>query len=70
MKDYYAFHPEVRKNMQKYLNRVIELIKTGELKGYEDYPAMFANKIKWLTRQNKKPIILRFQPIETDKKRQ
>lgn len=70
LKDFYAFHPEVRKNMQKYLNRVIELIKTGELKGYEDYPAMFANKIKWLTRQNKKPIILRFQPIETDKKRQ
>ena len=67
LKDFYRFNPEIKLNMQKYIDRVVELIKTGELKGYEDYPAKFANIIRWQTRFES-PIILRFSGIEKKNK--
>ena len=64
LKDYYNFNPELRINMQKYLNKVVRLIKAGVLKGYEDYPAQFAENIRKLTSKNKKPIVLKYPRIE------
>lgn len=63
LKDYYNFNPQLRINMQKYLNKVVRLIKTGVLKGYEDYPSQFAENIKNLTSKNPKPIILKYPRV-------
>lgn len=32
------FHPEIKKNLQKQLNRIMSYIKHGKLPDYEDYP--------------------------------
>lgn len=31
-------HPEMKKNMQKQINKIITFLKHGKLEGYEDYP--------------------------------
>ncbi len=56
---WYDLHHSVAKNMQKYLNKVVDMIQKGELPDeYEKYPYVFARCVNTLTNGR---IILRFR---------
>lgn len=67
LKDFYRYNPQLKVNFQKYLNKVVELIKSGQLKGYDDYPVRFAANVKNLTK-GKNEIVLQFKPSPKRKK--
>lgn len=56
-KHWYDLHPEIKINLQKNIDKVVEMIKTGVLKDFMDYPPQIAHQIKKLTNGE---IILKF----------
>lgn len=55
---WYNLHNSVAQNMQKYINKVVDMIQKGELpKEYEKYPYVFARCVNTLTNGR---IVLRF----------
>lgn len=58
VKHWSLINPEFGKNLQKYLNKIVEMIKKGELSSkYESYPAVLASSVSKLTDGK---IVLRF----------
>ena len=57
IKHWLDLHPETKINMQKNIDKVVEMIKTGILKDFVEYPPQIAAKIKKLTNGE---IILKF----------
>ena len=55
-------HPGIQKNMQNYIKKIIELIKTGELdeKKYEKYPYLFSRCVNKLSGGSVKIFFKRF----------
>lgn len=46
---WHELHPELAQNMQKYIDRIVSLIKSGELKDMDKYPFVIASSVKTLT---------------------
>lgn len=49
LEHWHMLHPEMKQNMQKYLDKIVSLIKSGELKGMDRYPYVIASSVKKLT---------------------
>ena len=54
---WYKLHPEIKENLQKYLNKIVEMIKEGKLKGYNSYPQKLSENLQKLTRGPKEILL-------------
>ncbi|MBS4759501.1 MAG: HNH endonuclease [Clostridium sp.] len=46
---WYKLHPEIKENLQKYLYKIVEMIKEGKLKGYNSYPEKLSENVQKIT---------------------